>query len=131
MFLASCVLLLSSTGLRISQHWCGDELVSVSVWGEAQPCGHADKTVDCPIHGTMNLSDKNCCDQREVKIEATEEEFLNHSFNMEIDISENEILGEETIISSIEDQGIMVATISHSPPLIEECVFKRNQRYLI
>ncbi len=34
----TCLLLISTTGLAVSKHYCGDDLVSVELKSEADPC---------------------------------------------------------------------------------------------
>lgn len=62
------LLLVSSTGLVVSKHYCGGDLKSTALFAEAAPC-HQDKQMkSCPVHGTMPVSNedappkKGCCD---------------------------------------------------------------------
>lgn len=58
------LLLISSSGLVLSQHFCRGELKSVAVFAEATPC-HAKAKRTCPNHPPAPKQEKamkGCCD---------------------------------------------------------------------
>ncbi|MEM1214888.1 MAG: hypothetical protein AAGJ82_04345 [Bacteroidota bacterium] len=58
------LLLLSSSGLVVSKHYCRGQLKSVAFFVEATPCHQNKRLVSCPVHGTMEITDeteKGCC----------------------------------------------------------------------
>ncbi|MEZ4722187.1 MAG: hypothetical protein R2813_09960 [Flavobacteriales bacterium] len=71
------LLLLSTTGLRISQHWCGNALINATIWGDAEPCEHfkSEEKPACPFHAKMQAA-KKCCSEREVYIDGSDDDFL-------------------------------------------------------
>ncbi|MCI5092686.1 hypothetical protein [Phaeodactylibacter sp.] len=66
--LLAVLLLISSTGLVLSKHYCNGDLKSTALFAEAAPCHQNKKLKSCPAHGTMPVSDedapqkKGCCD---------------------------------------------------------------------
>lgn len=80
----SALMLLSSTGIRISQHWCGKRLVNTTIWGEATPCSHFDAgdKPACPMH-SKQMKSKNCCDQREVIVEGGDDDYIGSFFSLQ------------------------------------------------
>lgn len=125
--------LFSSTGVRFSQHWCGDSLVSTAIFGEAQACSHYEATDKpaCPMHAKA-ASKKKCCDQRETVIEGNDYQY------------------EVQAMDFIEVPALLVAIIhfvwdgflpetdlvtakyhNHSPPLIGTDILVRVQSFLL
>jgi hypothetical protein len=124
-------MLLSTTGVRISQHWCGDQLVNATIWGEAEACNHAIKMVDCPIHGKMLVDSKKCCDQREITIEPNEDDYIFSAYFLNINVES------EFFVFAIESTEIICPQFlnqkfyNHSPPLIGLALFKLTESYRI
>ncbi|MEL7220741.1 MAG: hypothetical protein AAGJ93_05440 [Bacteroidota bacterium] len=60
-------LLLSSTGLLVSKHYCQGELKSMTLFFEAQSCHQPQKMKNCPMHAMLSgtpddKEQKGCCD---------------------------------------------------------------------
>lgn len=132
-FLLMASVLLSSTGIRFSQHWCGEKLVNTSVFGKAQPCNHyqAAEKPACPFHSAKESS-KDCCSQREAVIEGKEYDF-------EVQVT-NAPLPDQVItwnlpllyLVNFDDQEYKAPKFfNHSPPLIGSSIRVRIQSFLI
>lgn len=130
LFVAAASMLISTTGVRISQHWCGDQLVNATIWGEAEPCSHSMEMVDCPIHGKMAV-EKNCCDQRASIIDAIENDFFSSSI-----VFNYMPIAFDLVTTQLESQLITRDLdskhhLNHSPPLIAQRTHKVFETYLI
>lgn len=80
-FLLIPLMLVSTTGVKISQHWCGDVLINANIWGEAEPCEHFNSDSVCPNHQTT-VKKKNCCDQRETLVQSGDDTLENIHFSI-------------------------------------------------
>ena len=130
-FVLSTLILFSTTGIRISEHWCGDKLINSSIWGDAEPCDHF-KNADapaCPLHA--NMPKKKCCSQKELIIAAGSDDFqventtiINVQFEFIQEIS-NWINGYSSRIPLAEHFR------NHSPPNLGLPIFIRIQSFLI
>lgn len=125
--------LLSSTGFRMSQHWCGNMLVSASIFGTAMPCAHygASQKPACPMH-TQSAIKKNCCDQREIIVDGNDYEYEVQT--MEPVTAPSVLIA---FIYCIWDIFIPEADVvsskyhNHSPPLIGSEIIIRVQSFLL
>jgi len=123
LFIAALTLF-STTGVRISQHWCGDRLINATIWGDAEPCSHAKSNgeVECPVHGIMKVG-KKCCSEREVMVEGGDEDYEFSSFlisfpDFQIDLPAAMRIEKQFVVHSTKDH-----FRNHSPPLIESRIF--------
>lgn len=126
------LMLLSTTGVRISQHWCGDILINATIWGEAEPCSHFrnDDNTKCPIHANLNKK-KNCCSQKAQIVEGGDDDFLSQGFalNVAFDCSN---LRWNQLDFCFEPWSILTNHFhNHSPPLLESRLFLRIQSFLL
>jgi len=71
-------MLVASTGIRISEHWCGKQLVNSSIFGDAEPCAHYQAKAPCPNHA--NDASSNCCNQQETYIDGTTDDYQTQFF---------------------------------------------------
>ncbi len=125
------LMLLSTTGVRISQHWCGNNLVNFSIWGEAEPCDHfKDKNaLACPMHADM--PSKNCCSQKQVDVEAGDEDFkISASLQCDVKIELNDIASEVFDLHPYQTS-LPEHFRNHSPPILGKAIFIKNQSFLI
>ncbi|MCO6492082.1 MAG: hypothetical protein J5I98_26935 [Phaeodactylibacter sp.] len=65
----SVLILFSSTGLLINQHYCRKELKHSALFAPAKSC-HARPAASCPMHAPAQESQKGCCEN--------ESHFLKH-----------------------------------------------------
>ena len=65
----SFLVLFSSTGLLIDQHYCRNELKHSALFTAAKSC-HAAAMPNCPMHAAAQKEQKGCCDD--------ESHFLKH-----------------------------------------------------
>ena len=125
--------ILSSTGVHISQHWCGDQLVNTSLFGAAEPCSHYQSTENssCPFHAKQ-ASKKKCCDQRETSIDGNDYDFEAQSFSvLSAPISWVAILW-DTVVSEVAEADCTFNKFhNHSPPLLGLDIFVRIQSFLL
>ena len=125
--------LLSSTGVRLSQHWCGHSLVSASVFGEAQPCSHyeASEKPACPFHAKQKAQ-KKCCDQRETIIDGNEYDYEIQVTNVPVpDYTISMLLPMLYLINGSDQEHQAPKYLNHSPPLIGADILVRIQSFLL
>ena len=63
--LLALLVLVSSSGLGFSKHYCQGVLRNTSLFAEAAPCHGVSKTAECPRHARAQgdgLDKKDCCD---------------------------------------------------------------------
>ncbi len=65
----SFLVLFSSTGLLVNQHFCRSELKHTALFAPAKRC-HAQAMANCPMHAAAQKEQKGCCDD--------ESHFLKH-----------------------------------------------------
>lgn len=65
----SILVLFSSTGLLINQHYCRNELKHSALFAAAKSC-HAQPAPSCPMHAPSKKEQKGCCEN--------ESHFLKH-----------------------------------------------------
>ena len=126
------LMLLSTTGVRVSQHWCGDLLVSATIWGEAEPCSHFTKDEDskCPMHAQM-APKKNCCEQKAQIIDGGDEDFKNAHFSYLNVLLHMTHTGQYEVKGLLSFEGKLDHFRNHSPPLIGSKLFVLIQSFLL
>lgn len=125
--------LLSSTGMRFSQHWCGDSLVNTSIFGEAQACSHyqaSDKPA-CPMHA-QSAAKKKCCDQRETIVDGNDYKYEVQAMErIEVPIALVAIVHYAWDGILPETDLVTAKYHNHSPPLIASDILIRVQSFLL
>ena len=132
-FVLMVTVLLSSTGVRLSQHWCGENLVSASVFGEAQPCSHykATEKPACPFHAAKEAP-KKCCDQRETLIDGNDYDFEIQVTSAPVpDYAISWIQPVLYLVNHGNQEYTTPKYLNHSPPLIGSDILVRNQSLLL
>jgi hypothetical protein len=127
------VVLMSSTGFELSQHWCGDRMVNATLFGEAAPCNHfvINNQKECPMHTKSNTR-KKCCDQRCELIEGNNYTYefqsneLQLSFNV-VHLLVWDFFVEKPIIKTFKTSKYF----NHSPPLLASETAVLFQTFLI
>ncbi len=72
----SLLLFFSSTGVVINKHYCQKVLKNSALFAKAKTCNHGPKSVECPVHGTMEIpssDDDGCCDDQVDYLQGEEE----------------------------------------------------------
>lgn len=113
-------LILSSTGVTINQHWCGDTLMGASIWGKAEPCSHFKAATMCKIHPNMVLQGaSNCCDEESQTIKGSDVHYV-ASGVLDVDFpTTTTLLSRPVLVTHLNDPMIPVVHFrNHSPPLI-------------
>lgn len=124
-------MLLSTTGVRVSQHWCGSQLVNSSIWGDAEPCDHfmaSDKPA-CPMH--KNVPKKKCCDQREFTVEPQEDDFAGSQVSISEPFVTFTALG--TLFEASLEAPMLIQRHfrNHSPPPLNQAIYLITQSFRI
>ena len=125
-------MLLSTTGVRISQHWCGDLLINATIWGEAEPCAHFKSQGEsaCPMHAQLTTS-KNCCHQKAQIIEGGDEDFTIQYVTNPPQVLIGTLFWVDYIFDIISPNESIDPFRNHSPPLIESRLFALIQSFLL
>ncbi|NQV52199.1 MAG: hypothetical protein HQ500_03405 [Flavobacteriales bacterium] len=125
--------LISSTGFRLSQHWCGDSLVSFSLLGQAQPCDHYETSVEppCPFHAKKPI-EKKCCDQRTARIDANNFDYELQAIEMvKSPMLLLAVIHAKAHVFEMASALISVKYRNHSPPLIDLDICILVQTFLL
>ena len=114
----SFLLLVSTIGLVVSKHYCGDEIVSVSVFQEEEPC--------------CDMGD--CC-STESQTFQVKDDFSTPAITVlpllaEIEILGHDLFGTEEVLNSEEDNSETFVADS-PPPKTIQTVLSLKQLYLL
>ena len=103
-------------GITISEHYCGNELVSVSINSEAEPC--------CDMDG--------CCHNENEHFQL-QEDFLSPLDFVTIQIPEISVLFPlmEVVLNETTGEYVSFNEIPESPPPLIQTVLARLQTYLL
>lgn len=127
------VVLISSTGLRMSQHWCGDQLVNAAFFGEATPCSHFAKSEEsqCPMHAKTD-NPKKCCDQKNQIIEGNDYTYEFQTIEAHISFKIALVLVWNFFSEQPVERHVASSKfLNHSPPLLASEAIVLLQRFLI
>ncbi len=113
----------SSTGFVLNKHFCQNELKSVAIFSQAEPC-HAQKTMrSCPMHGQMEVpgsnESKGCCDDTTDYVKSDIDQLVS---NFSLDLESQLVLLSVALFSAnmplptIERQSVHY--LNYKPPLI-------------
>jgi hypothetical protein len=131
--LLGVLILFSSTGIRISQHWCGDQLVNAAFFGEATPCAHFAKSEEsqCPMHTKNNIT-KKCCDQKDQIIEGNNYMYEFQTTQVQISFKIALVLVWNMFAEQPTDRPTASSEyLNHSPPLLASEAIVLLQTFLI
>lgn len=110
----SLVLFLSTTGLTIDKHYCGDSLVSVSLFGDAKSC--CDK-------------DGGCC-HREKETYILTVDYTTPVFNLSLNQDTDELTVHAAVCNSIPRPGFSsIDQFGLSPPHLRRKILSALQTY--
>lgn len=71
--LLSIFVFIASINIIVNQHFCNDELESIAIFINAQPCEHAtDKNNLPPCHQKSISNKKECCSENSVIVKSTD-----------------------------------------------------------
>lgn len=123
--LLSLVILLSSLNFSLSAHYCGQTIVDVALFGEAEAC---------PMTAEMNCDtdEKPCCSNRNIIIEG-EDYLASKSFKKQ-EVEKVELLLAKLqfpIELLLEEQEANFFLEHYTPPLIEQDITLAVQSFLL
>lgn len=114
----SAVLLISTMGVAISKHYCGDSFVSASVFHEAKSC----------------CGDSDCCHNEDsfyqVKDDFSAPAVLTAPILAEHDVLDHDLLADLILESPVAENSSFTFTDSPPPPTIQK-VLSLKQVYLL
>lgn len=114
----SLLLLVSTIGLTISKHYCGNSFVSTSLFTEGESC--------CEMDG--------CC-HNETDFYQVDEDFSITTFSEIPDASECNLFGFTFLLEQINEKSIVIARnfiISETPPIVPiQISLSKRQVYLL
>jgi hypothetical protein len=125
LLLLSFLILITSIHFNLSAHYCGRQLVDISLFGKAESCAMGEMT-------TCDSEKKPCCSDREIIIEG--EDYLNHK-----DFSKTKLKRVDNFIlqlyyfTSLRVEKKVAAKVPnlYSPPLIERATPVLFQSFLL
>jgi hypothetical protein len=131
--LLSASTVFSSTGVRISQHWCGNILVNATIWGDAEPCDHFSSSCEknCAFHQKLAAAAKNCCQERTVVVEGGDEDYQASALVLEVIHSLADIDRPLESVLAYHDSFSWVSVQDFAPPPLEQDLQSLFQSYLI
>ncbi len=123
--LLSLIVLLSSLNFSLSAHYCGQTIVDVALFGEAEAC---------PMAAEMNCDsdEKPCCANRNIIIEG--EDYLSSKSFEKQEVEKVEILLaqlEYPIELLLEEKQTNAFVKYYTPPLIEQDITLVIQSFLL
>ncbi len=130
--------LLSSMSFSIGTHFCGGELKSLALFGEATPCNHSSKDGDmmasCPFHKKENKEDKkNCCEDEQFVVKGLDIDTPVNLFH--IDLSPDSAFNLPNVFAYVELFSSHESAVDHylnyKPPLLKPDIPVLNQSFLI
>lgn len=122
------VVLFSTMSFTISKHYCGSNLVDVSLFKEAKSCG---MEMQNTLSKDCSVVKKNCCSNEQIVIEGQGNlklDFLNFDFQQKIFIA-SFVYTYSHLFKSIAKENIHFK--DYSPPLIVKDIQVLDQVYLI
>ncbi|WP_338358453.1 HYC_CC_PP family protein [Yeosuana marina] len=130
-FLLAALILLTTSSFRVNIHYCGDELVSMALFGKAKICTDKIEKNDFSIKNCSALHEKDCCDSQTI-VKQTDNVF--ETSKSELDVQtivflnslyytyQNLFAGKEKNIVSFDN---------YRPPLLTKDVQILHETYLI
>ena len=123
--LLSLIILLSSLNFSLSAHYCGQTIVDVAIFGEAEAC---------PMAAEMNCDtdEKPCCADRNIIIEG--EDYLSSKSFEKQEVEKVDILLSEfqfPLELLLEEEKTHSFLANYTPPLIEQDITLAFQSFLL
>jgi hypothetical protein len=122
--LLSLIILLSSLNFSLSAHYCGQTIVDVALFGEAEACSMAAEM--------NNDSEEPCCSDRQIIIEG--EDYLSSKSFEKQEVEKIDILLFEfqfPLELFLEDEKTQSLIVQYTPPEIEKEITILVQSFLI
>ena len=70
---------ISSAGFVLNMHYCQDELKSIAIFFEAEPCHQEKQVTHCPFHNHENQPEeqdsKGCCDDQSKLVKSEMDQY--------------------------------------------------------
>ncbi len=129
----SAIMLLSATGLTVSKHYCGDQLIDIGLITLADNCYETDACEShCPYD--IEMENSNHCDDETIKFEATSDFFVS-SFTFSFGNIQLIDLFFTTQIISVEQSTANSSSFKvlnyKKPPTSQEVVLSQIQSFII
>jgi hypothetical protein len=122
--LLSLIILLSSLNFSLSAHYCGQTIVDVALFGQAEACPMADEM--------NNDSEEPCCSDRQIIIEG--EDYLSSKSFEKQEVEKIDILLSEfqfPLELLLEEENTPSFIANYTPPLIEQDITLAVQSFLL
>lgn len=122
--LLSLIILLSSLNFSLSAHYCGQTIVDVALFGDAEACPMADEM--------NNDSKESCCSDRQIIIEG--EDYLSSKSFDKQEVEKIDILLAEfqfPLELLLEEEKTHSFIANYTPPLIEQDITLAVQSFLL
>lgn len=122
--LLSLIILLSSLNFSLSAHYCGQTIVDVALFGEAEACSMAAEM--------NNDSEEPCCSDRQIIIEG--EDYLSSKSFEKQEVEKIDILLSEfhfPLELLLEEEKTHSFLVHYTPPLIEQDITLAVQSFLL
>lgn len=123
--LLSLIILFSSLNFSLSAHYCGQTIIDVALFGEAEACPMA-------VEMNCDTDEKPCCADRDIIIEG--EDYLSSKRFEKQEVEKVEILLAELqypIDLLLEEKQTSFFSQHYTPPLIEQDITLAVQSFLL
>ena len=123
--LLALIILLSSLNFSLSAHYCGQTIVDVALFGEAEACPMADEM-------NNDSEEETCCSDRQIFIEG--EDYLSSKSFEKQEVEKIDILIAELqfhIELLLEEEHTHSFLAHYTPPLIEQDITLAVQSFLL
>ena len=128
----ACFILVSTTGLTISLHYCHDKIYDLSIFAPAHSCCEAGSGAQCHAPGNMDTS-KHCEDES-IVVESTDD-YVGSSFVVNLENTHSiDLLLTASVLFHVQgpDVEVLLEPPWHKePPPYQEVVLSQIQSYLI
>ncbi len=132
-FLMAFVVLFSTMSFTVNSHYCGDNLVDVSVFSKLKTCGmESEKQSDLGLQSSScSITDKSCCSDETKILKGQDELKLNINkiaFEQQVFVA---VINKTyvNLFPSVKDAKPSLK--AYPPPLIFQQLFKLDETYLI
>ena len=127
-FIMAFIVIASTMSFTVDMHYCGDTLVDVAVFHEAESCGMDIKTSST---NTCTLSKKSCCNNKQLIVSGQQELQLSIddiSFNHQVFIAS--FIKTYIALFEISEEKKTLSE-NYPPPTVVKTIYKLDETYLI
>tara|TARA_B100001109_G_C18862293_1_gene474731 strand:+ start:3719 stop:4129 length:411 start_codon:yes stop_codon:yes gene_type:complete len=124
-FLLSLVFLLSTTGISVYKHYCGDFLEGISIYHQDNPCIDDNESDGCSMGSAMS-----CCSDDMEFYQLTVDLHKVSNQKIEFDLQAFEVLN-TLLLPVLVEEDEKILDIQKAPPeLYELPIYKQNQQLI-